>query len=304
MKVGFWHFCWGKEWNVKYTFSENRENIDVEKKVGTEQPAGLSLEFECLCFMLMPGESLKVQRLSLWNRTWNSQSNVVFPWQDVVVHCQVWFGCQRKKLGSKRFAIITWDSACPSYVWLNCLCPPVIRGGKWTSSSDRWFSHLNLHKLGKFSSPCTSEDYFPEAGDRFTIIALLQLMSTFGELVAPVFGGQKTPSPTVTARDAHGFPPVFFVPCFFQRLKSQSHSPSFTCPADLTLRIQCSAFLLEIFVSDSGASLWLHGNLCCTAFSGKLSDGEQQSCWALLLVQRIKLNTYDAMWKNNNNIWQ
>lgn len=26
-------------------FSENRANIDVEKKVGTEQPAGLSLEF-------------------------------------------------------------------------------------------------------------------------------------------------------------------------------------------------------------------------------------------------------------------
>ena len=26
-------------------FSENRANIDVEKKVGTEQPAGLGLEF-------------------------------------------------------------------------------------------------------------------------------------------------------------------------------------------------------------------------------------------------------------------
>jgi MFS family permease len=49
-------------------------------------------------------------------------------------------------------------------------------------------------------------DYFPEAGDRFTIIALLQLMSTFGELVAPVFGGQKN---TVTDRHGERWPMVF-----------------------------------------------------------------------------------------------
>eukprot|EP00435_Cladocopium_sp_Y103_P016075 s2384_g4.t1 len=49
-----------------------------------------------------------------------------------------------------------------------------------------------LQGLGESIEPvifAMARDYFPEAGDRFTIIALLAMMSTFGELVAPVFGG-------------------------------------------------------------------------------------------------------------------
>ena len=65
---------------------------------------------------------------------------------------------------------------------------------------------------------------------------------------------------------SHGFANGFLL-FLSNRWRPQSHlSTGFTLD-----RIQCAAFLLEIFLCDSGASLGFHGNLCCTAFSGKLS---------------------------------
>lgn len=103
---------------------------------------------------------------------------------------------------------------------------------------------------------------------------------------------------------AHGFPPFFLFHVFFQRLKSQSHSPSFTCPPTSPWGFSAQLFswrfsflILALLCGFMAIYAALRSVESCP-------DGEQQSCWALLLVQRIKLNTYDAMWKNNNNIWQ
>ena len=108
--------------------------------------------------------------------------------------------------------------------------------------------------------------------------------------MAPVFGGQKN---TVTDRHGERWPMVFlrfFCSMFF--FPTVEGPVTFTIihlSADLTLRIQCSAFLLEIFVSDSGASLGLHGNLCCTAFSGKLSRWRTAKLLGLVVGSEDKI---------------
>lgn len=113
---------------------------------------------------------------------------------------------------------------------------------------------------------------------------------------------------TVTDRHGERWPMVFLrffcSMFFFQRLKSQSHSPSFTCPPTSPWGFSAQLFswrfsflILALLCGFMAIYAALRSVESCP-------DGEQQSCWALLLVQRIKLNTYDAMWKNNNNIWQ
>lgn len=122
---------------------------------------------------------------------------------------------------------------------------------------------------------------------------------------ARVWRTKKTPSPTVTARDGPWFSYGFFVPCFFfQRLKAQSYTPSFTCPPTSPWGFSAQLFSWR-FSFLILALLW--GFMAIYAALRSVEscpDGEQQSRWALLLVQSIKLNTYDAMWNNNNNIWQ
>ena len=94
---------------------------------------------------------------------------------------------------------------------------------------------------------------------------------------------------------AHGFPPFFCSMFFFPTVEEPVTFTIIHLSADLTLRIQCSAFLLEIFVSDSGASLWLHGNLCCTAFSGKLSRWRTAKLLGLVVGSENKI---EYIWCN------
>ena len=142
----------------------------------------------------------------------------------------------------------------------------------------------------------TSEDYFPEAGDRFTIIALLQMMSTFGELVAPVFGGRKNPL-------RHEFPMAFpwfswFSPGFCSMFFLTVGPCNIHLPASPWVGFTAQFFSWR-FSFVILALLW--GFMAIYAALRSVEscpDGEQQSCWALLLIQiitYIHMTSYDGM---------
>ena len=111
----------------------------------------------------------------------------------------------------------------------------------------------------------------------------------------PVSKAQPNVAKAKASADPKGKPSV---PCFFfQRLKGQSHSPSFTCPPTSPWGFSAQLFSWR-FSFLILALLW--GFMAIYAALRSVEscpDGEQHSCWALLLVQRIKFkNGHSGLW--------